>query len=172
MEIGLFLIHATVGVLLAGHGAQKLFGWFGGHGVEGTGGFFESLQLRPGRHMALAAGASEFFGGVLLALGLATPLAALVIASTMLVASLTAHAGKGPWASDGGWELPLTYAIVAIGLAVNGAGQWSLDNAIGWDVAGLWWGLGASALAVLGALGALAIGRHEFGRGPQATAAR
>jgi putative oxidoreductase len=172
MEIGLFLIHVTVGVLLAGHGAQKLFGWFGGHGVEGTGGFFEQLELRPGRHMALAAGASELFGGALLALGLATPLAAVVIASTMLVASLTAHAGKGPWAQNGGWELPVTYAIVAIGLAFNGAGQWSLDNAIGWDVAGFWWGLGASVLAVVGALGARAIGRHEFSRHPHATPAQ
>ena len=172
MELGLFLIHATVGVLLAGHGAQKLFGWFGGHGIEGTGGFFEGLQLRPGRHMALAAGASEFFGGALLALGLATPLAALVIASTMLVASSTAHAGKGPWASNGGWELPLTCAIVAIGLAFNGAGQWSLDNAIGWDVAGLWWGLGASVLAVLGAIGVVTVGRHGFGRDPYGVSAR
>jgi putative oxidoreductase len=172
MELGLFLIHATVGVLLAGHGAQKLFGWFGGHGIEGTGGFMETLRLRPGRHMAFAAGASELFGGVLLALGLATPLAALVIGSTMLVASLTAHAGKGPWASNGGWELPLTYAIVAIGLAFNGAGQWSLDNAIGWDVTGLWWGLGASALAVLGALGAIAFGRREFGHDAHGAPAR
>ena len=72
--------------------------------------------------MALAAGASEFFGGGLPMLGLATPLAAVLIGSTMLVASLTAHAGKGPWATNGGWELPLTYAIVAIGLAFNGAG--------------------------------------------------
>jgi putative oxidoreductase len=173
MELGLFLIHVTVGALLAGHGAQKLFGWFGGHGVEGTGGFFENaLHLRPGRHMALAAGASELFGGTLLALGLLTPLAALLIASTMLVASLTAHAGKGPWASNGGWELPLINAAVAIGLAFNGAGQWSLDNAIGWDVAGLWWGIGATALAVVGALGAIAVGRHEFRQGPHPTPAR
>jgi putative oxidoreductase len=172
MEIGLFLIHVTVGALLAGHGAQKLFGWFGGHGVEGTGGFFESaLHLRPGRHMALAAGASEFFGGTLLALGLLTPLAAAMIAGTMLVASLTAHAGKGPWASNGGWELPLTNAAIAIGLAFNGAGQWSLDHAIGWDVAGLWWGIGATVLAVLGGLGTIAFGRHEFGRHPHATPA-
>lgn len=162
MEIGLFLIHATVGTLLAAHGAQKLFGWFGGHGIEGTGGFMESLNMRPGRHMALAAGSTEFFGGILLALGLATPLAAVLIGSTMLVASLTAHAGKGPFASNGGWELPLTYAVVAIGLAFNGAGQWSLDNAIGLNDAGLWWGLGASALALLGGLGAIAGGRTDL----------
>jgi putative oxidoreductase len=161
MELGLFIIHVTVGVLLAGHGAQKLFGWFGGHGPEGTGGFMESLGMRPGRPMALAAGASEFGGGILLALGLATPLAAAVIGSTMLVAALTAHAGKGPWATNGGWELPLTYATVAIGLAFNGAGQWSLDQAIGWDVAGFWWGFGASVAALIGAIGAITVGRHE-----------
>jgi putative oxidoreductase len=164
MELGLFIIHVTVGALLAGHGAQKLFGLFGGHGVEGTGGFMESLGMRPGRHMALAAGSSEFFGGILLALGLATPLAAVLIGSTMLVASLTAHAGKGPWATNGGWELPLTYAIVAIGLAFNGAGQWSLDNAIGWNVAGFWWGFGATVVSILGGIGAITIGRSEFGR--------
>jgi putative oxidoreductase len=163
MELGLFIIHVTVGVLLAGHGAQKLFGWFQGHGLEGTGGFMETLGMRPGRQMAFAAGASEFFGGALLALGLATPLAAAVIGATMLVAGRTAHAGKGPWATNGGWELPLTYAIVAIGLAFNGAGQWSLDNAVGWDVAGLWWGIGATAVAGIGGLGAIAFGRHALG---------
>jgi putative oxidoreductase len=163
MEIGLFLIQVTVGLLLAAHGAQKLFGVFGGHGIEGTGGFMESLDMRPGRHMALAAGSSEFFGGLLLALGLATPLAAALIGSTMLVAILTVHAGKGPFAMNNGWELPLTYAIVAIGLAFNGAGQWSLDNAIGWDVSGFWWGAAASAAAILGAIGAITVGRHEFG---------
>ena len=172
MEIGLFIIHATVGALLVGHGAQKLFGWFGGHGVEGTGGFMEStLGMSPGRHMALAAGASEFFGGGLLMLGLATPLAAVLIGSTMLVASLTAHAGKGPWATNGGWELPLTYAIVAIGLAFNGAGQWSLDNAIGWSVAGFWWGFGATVLAVLGCIGAITVGRSELGHRTHGAAA-
>jgi putative oxidoreductase len=161
MEVGLFIIHVTVGLLLAGHGAQKLFGWFGGHGPEATGGFMEALGMSPGKLMAIAAGGSEFFGGALLALGLLTPLAAVLIGSTMLVAALTAHAGKGPWASNGGWELPLTYAVVAIGFAFNGAGEWSLDHVIGWDVAGLGWGLGATALAVLGAAGAIVAGRRE-----------
>src|SRR3954454_1776577 len=163
MNLGLLVLRVTVGLLLAGHGAQKLFGWFGGHGPEGTGGFMETLGMRPGRHMALAAGGSEFVGGILLALGLATPLAAAIIGSTMLVAALTAHAGKGPWSTNGGWELPLTYGVVAIGLAFNGAGQWSLDNAIGWNLAGFWWGIGATLVAVLGGLGAIAFGRHEFG---------
>jgi putative oxidoreductase len=160
MEIGLFLIHGAVGLLLMGHGAQKLFGWFGGYGIAGTGGFMESLGLRPGKPMAVASGASEFTGGLLLALGLLTPVAAVLIASTMFVAILTAHRGKGLWNSNNGAELPLTFALVAIGLAFNGAGQWSLDNAIGWDVAGLEWGLGAVALALLGGVGALIAGRR------------
>ena len=164
MELGLFLIQAVVGLLLMGHGAQKLFGWFGGYGIEGTGGFFEgSLGMRPGRLMATAAGGAEFFGGLLLALGLAVPLAAVLIASTMFVAIRTAHRGKGLWVSDNGAELPLTYAVVAIGLAFNGAGQWSLDHAIGWDVAGLEWGLGALAVAIVGAAGAIAFGHREHG---------
>jgi putative oxidoreductase len=110
MELGLFLLHAVPGLLLMGHGAQKLFGWFGGHGPAGTGQFMETLGMRPGRRMAMAAGANEFAGGALLALGLLMPLAALLIASTMLVASLTAHRGKGPWNTNGGWELPLLLA--------------------------------------------------------------
>jgi putative oxidoreductase len=162
MEIGLFLIHVTVGSLLVAHGVQKLFGWFGGFGIQGTGGFMEQLNMRPGRHMAFAAGASETIGGGLLAVGLLTPLAAVLIASTMLVASLTAHGGKGPFASNGGWELPLINAVVAVGLAFNGAGKWSLDNAIGIHDAGFWWGAGAAVLAIVGGLGAIAFGRSQL----------
>jgi putative oxidoreductase len=160
MELGLFLLHVVPGLLLMGHGAQKLFGWFGGYGPEGTGQFMESMGMRPGRRMALAAGANEFGGGLLLALGLFTPLAAVLIASTMLVASRTAHRGKGLWASDSGSELPLLYGLTAVALAFNGAGQWSLDHAIGWDVAGLWWGLGALAVAVIGAATVVTAARH------------
>ena len=159
MEVGLFLIHVLVGALVAAHGAQKLFGAFGGPGLEGFGGFLASLGLRPQRALAVAAGATEVAGGVLLALGLAMPLAALLIVSVMLVAARTAHAGKGLWVSEGGWELPLVLGAVAVGLVFNGAGQWSLDAVIGWDVAGLVWGLGALALGVLGGLGVLVAGR-------------
>jgi putative oxidoreductase len=162
MELGLLIIRLVVGGLLAAHGAQKLFGWFGGHGLQGTGGFFEQLNMRPGRHMAMAAGSAELFGGALLAVGLVTPLAAVLIASTMLVASLTAHGGKGPFATNGGWELPAINAAVAIGLAFNGAGRWSIDHALGINDLGLWWGIGAAVLAIIGAFGALAIGRSDL----------
>jgi putative oxidoreductase len=160
MELGLFLLHAVPGLLLMGHGSQKLFGWLGGHGPEGTGQFMDALGMRPGRRMALAAGFNEFAGGALLALGLLIPLAAVLIVSTMLVASLTAHRGKGLWATDNGFELPLLYGLFAIGLTFNGAGQWSLDNAIGWDVSGLAWGLGALAVALFGAVTVVAAARH------------
>jgi putative oxidoreductase len=161
VEIGVLIIRLVVGGLLIGHGTQKLFGWFGGHGVTGTGRFMESLGMRPGRPMATAAGAAEAGGGLLLALGFFTPLAALLIASVMFVAARTAHAGKGPWASNGGWELALINATVAVGLAFDGAGKWSLDNAIGWDVSGIAWGLGAAVLAVIGGLGAISFGEHR-----------
>jgi putative oxidoreductase len=161
MELGIFIIRVVVGGLLVAHGTQKLFGWFGGHGIEGTGGFMDSLGMRPGRTMAMAAGTTEALGGLLLALGFFTPLAAVLIASTMFVAARTAHGGKGVFASNGGWELPLINATVAIGLAFDSAGKWSLDHAIGWDVSGVAWGLGALALAILGGLGAIEYGRRH-----------
>jgi putative oxidoreductase len=160
MEIGLLLLHGVVGLLLAGHGAQKLFGVLGGFGVSGTGGYLESLGLRPGRPLAVAAGASELVGGLLLAAGLATPLAAALIAATMLVAARTDHRGKGLWIFNGGSEYVLTAATVGIGLAFAGAGDWSLDAAIGWDVAGFWWGIGAAAVAVVGGTSVLAVARR------------
>jgi putative oxidoreductase len=151
MEIGLLLIHVVVGVLLVGHGAQKLFGAFGGYGLEGTGGYLEGFGLRPGKPFAAVAGTAELVGGALFAAGLATPLAAALIASTMFVAALTDHRAKGLWIFNGGAEYVLTIAAVTLGLAFNGAGAWSVDAAIGWDVAGLWWGLGALGVAVAGA---------------------
>jgi putative oxidoreductase len=163
MEIGLFLLHLVPGILLMGHGAQKLFGSFGGFGLDGTGQFMESLGMRPGRRMAFASGLNEFGGGLLLALGLLLPLAAILIASNMIVASLTAHRGKGPWNQNGGWELPLLYGLIPIGLTFHGAGVWSLDHALGWgaDLSGLGWGLGVVALAVIGAGGIVGAARHS-----------
>jgi putative oxidoreductase len=143
-----------------GHGAQKLFGLFGGHGIEGTGGMMESLGIRPARAAGVAAGIGEFGGGLLLALGFLTPLAAVLIVATMLTAILTAHRGKGIWNTNGGAELPLTFATVALGLAFNGAGTWSLDHAVGLHDAGFWWGIGAFVLAVAGSLGVIELSRH------------
>jgi putative oxidoreductase len=160
MEVGLFIIHVAVGALVAAHGTQKLFGWFGGHGPARTAASMESLGLRPGSLMAAGAGSAELVGGLMFAAGFLTPVAAVLVAAVMLVAASTAHAGKGPWISNGGWEHVLLIAVVAVGLAFNGAGAWSLDAGIGWDVSGFWWGVGAAAVALVGATGALVAGRR------------
>jgi putative oxidoreductase len=164
MELGLFLIHVAVGAFVAGHGAQKLFGWFGGHGLEGTGRNMEAMGLAPGRPMAFAAGTSELAGGLMLAVGFLMPVAAAAVAATMFVAARTAHAGKGPWAPNGGWEYVMTIAAVAIGLAFNGAGEWSIDGAIGWSLHGTEWGIFATLAALLGAGGVLALRDRAAGR--------
>jgi putative oxidoreductase len=157
MELGLFLIHVVIGSFVAAHGSQKLFGILGGYGLEGTGQYLEGFGLRPGKLFALAAGSAELVGGLALAAGFFTPGAAALIAATMLVAAATDHAGKGFWIYNGGNEYVLTNATVAIALAFNGAGEWAVDNAIGWDVAGAAWGLGALGAAVIGAVGVLAL---------------
>jgi putative oxidoreductase len=95
MDIGLLILRLVAGLTLAAHGAQKLFGWFGGYGLAGTGGFFQSLGFRPGKLHAVAAGLAEFSGGLLLALGLLTPLGALLVLAVMLTAMVSVHGSKG-----------------------------------------------------------------------------
>lgn len=151
MAEGLFLIRAVLGLLLFAHGCQKLFGWWGGHGLEGTGGFFHSLGHRPGRQMAALAGASEATGGALLFLGLLTPLGAAAIIGTMAVAAISVHADNGLWATNGGYELPMFYGVVAAGLAFTGPGSFSIDNGLGINLSGLGWGLLALVLGGIGA---------------------
>jgi putative oxidoreductase len=121
------LLRAVVGLLFAGHGTQKLFGWFGGSGPEGTGQFFEKLGLRPGRRNAVAAGTAEAGGGLLLATGIATPLAAAALSGTMISAIRHAHFEKGLWSTDGGYEynLVLLAAVAAVTAEDSGAG-WAL----------------------------------------------
>jgi putative oxidoreductase len=160
MEAGLLLIHVVIGGFVAAHGSQKLFGILGGFGLEGTGGYLEGFGLRPGKLFAFAAGAAELVGGVAFAAGFFTPGAAALIGATMLVAARTDHAGKGFWIYNGGNEYVLTNMTVVIGLAFYGAGEWSADNAIGWDVAGVAWGLGALGAAAIGAGGVLALRRR------------
>ena len=131
MAEGLFLIRLVVGGLLFAHGTQKLFGWYGGYGLEGTGGFFHSLGFRPGKQFAAIAGLSEAGGGALLVLGLLTPLGAAMIIGTMIAAAVSVHAPHGLWSTNGGYELPLINGAVATGLAFTGGGAWSIDNAAG-----------------------------------------
>lgn len=161
MEVGLLILRLIVGFLLFGHGTQKLFGWFGGHGVEGAGGMVESLGLRPGRWWAVVNGLAEAGGGVLLALGFLTPLGAAAIIGVMLVASLTVHLPHGIWSQNGGYELPLTNITAATTLAFAGPVSISVDAALGWGLAGVWWGLGALGLGLASGLLVTAIRRPE-----------
>ncbi|GMN99963.1 DoxX family membrane protein [Parageobacillus thermoglucosidasius] len=129
-SIGLLLIRFVFGLTFAGHGAQKLFGWFGGHGLKGTAGWMESIGLKPGKAMAFAAGASELAGGILFAIGLWTPLAALLMVVPMIVAIAKVHGPNGYWVTQNGYEYNLAIIAVAIGVALTGPGQYSLDAII------------------------------------------
>ncbi|HET6816161.1 MAG TPA: DoxX family protein [Mycobacteriales bacterium] len=147
MAEGLFIIRAVIGGLLFAHGTQKLFGWYGGYGLDGTGGFFESVGHRPGRTMAMVAGICEAGGGLLLLMGLLTPIGSAAIVGTMIVAAVSVHKDNGLWATNGGYELPLINATVAAALAFTGAGKWSLDSALNtpWNRG---WGVGLLAICV------------------------
>lgn len=160
MHIGLFLIQLVVGALLFGHGAQKLLGWFGGFGIEGTAGYMESIGLRHGKLMAASAGANEMLGGALVATGLFMPLGAALVAAAMLVAARTDHRGKGLWIWNYGAEHVLTNAVAVIGLAIAAPARLSLDHVIGWDVHGLGWGIGAAAVAIAGGGSVIALFRR------------
>jgi putative oxidoreductase len=130
MSIGRAALRAVIGSLFIGHGTQKLFGWFGGHGPDATGGFFESLGLRPGKRQALAAGAAEAGGGALLALGFLTPLAGTMICATMITAIRKVHAPKGPWVTEGGFEYNAVLIAATAMLVEEGPGKPSVDEAL------------------------------------------
>ena len=149
MEIGLLLLRLTAGLTLAAHGAQKLFGWFGGPGLEGTGQFFETIGFLPGRRHALMAGLAETGGGLLLALGLFTPIGAAVICSVMLVA-LTVHIKNGFFAQNGGYEYALVLGVAALSFAFTGPGSLSLDALLGNHFSGTFWGIAALLVGILG----------------------
>lgn len=122
------ILRVTVGIILAAHGAQKLFGWFGGYGLEGTGQWLASIDLEPGYLMALMAGGAEFFGGLALVLGLLTRPAAAVTAFAMLIAIFAVHIGNGLFMANNGYEYALTLFVVTLALAIQGAGRFALDN--------------------------------------------
>ncbi|HEX6479770.1 MAG TPA: DoxX family protein [Ktedonobacteraceae bacterium] len=127
-DTGLLIQRLTMGGLLAGHGAQKLFGWFDGPGLKGAAGWLESMGFKPGTPWAMAASASEFGGGTLTALGLLYPLGPLATIGPMVVAIAKAHWGKPIWASQGGAELPVLNLSTALALALTGPGRFSLDR--------------------------------------------
>jgi len=158
MSYGILLVRLVVGLAFVGHGTQKLFGWFGGYGPKGTGGFFASKGYRPPVLMAVAAGLAEAGGGMLLALGFATPLAAVVLATVMINAIAAVTFKK---AFMLGSELEIAYLTIAVSLAAIGPGRFSIDRAIGWDdnISGVWWGVGALGAAVIASLLTLTLGR-------------
>jgi putative oxidoreductase len=131
MDTGLLIARLMLGLALGAHGAQKLFGWFGGHGLRGTGGFFDSLGFRPGRLFALAAGLGEMGGGLLTAVGLFGPVGPALIILVMLVAMVSVHWSHGFFASSQGIELPLLYLTAALALAFAGTGTYSVDALVG-----------------------------------------
>jgi len=130
-NIALLLARLLLGLGIASHGAQKLFGWFGGYGLPGTGGFFESLGFRPGRLFAAAAGLAEFGSGLLIALGLGGPVGPALLILVMIVAIITVHAVNGFFGSNNGVEVPMIYAAGAFLLAFAGPGVYSLDALFG-----------------------------------------
>ena len=148
MRAGLAVLRLIVGVLFMGHGLQKLKGWFGGHGVEGTAQAFESMGLRPGKRHATAAGVSETLGGGLLALGALTPVGALLVTSTMAVAVDKVHGSNGPWVTEGGFEYNLVLMAAAFALAAEGPGSASVDDALGIEISGPVVALGQLALGL------------------------
>jgi putative oxidoreductase len=154
MATGLLLLRVVVGLALVGHGTQKLFGWFGGHGPRTTGAFFEMLGYRPGVLFAVVAGLSEAGGGSLLAVGFVTPLAGAAVIGVMLNAASTLR-DRGPWIINGGWEYTVVLATVGASIALTGPGSISVDHALGldwstaWGVAGIALGVGAAIATLL-----------------------
>jgi len=127
------MVRATAGLMLLPHGAQKLFGWFGGYGIEATGKFFAAkLGLPP--TMALVAGLIEFFGGLALAAGLATRVVAALVVGMMAVAIFQVHLANGYFWPSGGYEYPLMWGLVALSFVIRGGGRYSLDSLIGYEI--------------------------------------
>jgi len=164
MSLGLLVLRVVVGLLFFGHGAQKLFGWFGGHGLSGTGQFFESMGFPQGKRQAFMAGLFEAGGGLLIALGLVTPVAAAALIAVMTVAVIRVHFAKGVWSTDGGYEYNAVLVAVVFALSGVGAGNWSLDHALGLHLHGAGWALGALGVGILGALLPLAEARIAASR--------
>lgn len=150
VDTGLLVLRVLVGVTFSLHGAQKLLGWFGGGGLEGTAGWFRSLGFGDGRAAAVLAGLGELAGGLGLALGLLTPLACAAMAGTMTTAGLVNNHENGFWSVSKGWELNGYLVVVALAVALTGPGAWSLDAVLLGIDPGPLVGAGAVALGGLG----------------------
>jgi putative oxidoreductase len=152
----MLLLRLVVGLTMAAHGAQKLFGWFGGPGFAGTARFLEQMGFRPGELHAVLSGGAELGGGLLLALGLLTPLGAAAVTGAMLAAIASETWQNGFISAKGGYEYNLVLIASALAIAFAGPGRFSLDEVLGWKLSGIRWALGAIVLAVVTAAGVLA----------------
>ncbi len=155
-NLAALVLRVTLGSLLLDHGAQKLFGWWGGYGLEGTSAWLESMGMRPGRPWAIMAGLSEFGGGVLTLLGFLNPLGPLGVIGSMAMATVKAHWGKPIWVTEGGPELPVTNSTIALALMLLGPGKYSLDKALGIRLPRWIAPLGLVVTAIVVAIGATA----------------
>jgi putative oxidoreductase len=169
MDLALLVVRVVIGLLFVAHGSQKLFGAFGGAGLKGTAEMLDAISLRPGRVHAPAAGATEFVGGALLALGLATPVGAALVIAVMVAAISTVHLPKGIWNSNGGYEYNAVMVATAFALAGVGPGAWSLDNALSIDWSSTGWALAALAAGLIGGFGTVIGGRMAAAREDRGT---
>jgi putative oxidoreductase len=163
MSSGLLLLRLALGGIMAAHGSQKLFGWFGGPGLGGTAGMCNAMAYRAPFLMACGLALAEFGGGLLIAAGLLTPLGALAVVTVMINAVYLVHWTKGFFVGNGGYEFNLLIAASALALTAIGPGRFSLDHAIGWsdNISGVWWALGVAGVALVTAVLTLTAGRRK-----------
>lgn len=153
LSTGLLVARVVIGLVMSAHGAQKLFGWFGGYGLTATGGFFEQLGFRPGRMFAAIASVTEIVAGLLIAFGLLGPVGPALMLSVMIVAAVTVHWSNGLFAGTNGIEVPLLYGAFAVMLALTGPGLFSLDALLGLQA--LWSPTIAAVALAVGVNGAI-----------------
>lgn len=168
MNVARLVARTVIGGLFVGHGVQKLGGWLGGPGLEGTAGMMESLRLHPPRRNAIAAGAAETGGGALLTLGLATPVAGSALIGTMITAIRKVHWSNGPWVSAGGYEYNLVLIAALLALAEDKPGDISLDRALGLNFTGFRWSLAALGLGAAASAATMWLGEKAAPADPPA----
>jgi putative oxidoreductase len=155
ISLGLAVLRVVVGLLLAGHGAQKLFGWFGGHGFAGTVGFLQAKGFKPAVLWTLLGTLGEFVGGLLLALGFLSPLGGIAVFASMLMAVLKFHWKQGLWSTQNGYEYPLVLGVVGLFFGWVGVGSYSLDALLGITLPGVLFGIGVVAAIIVDLIGLL-----------------